>query len=181
LNSGVLHRDISIGNILLTEKEDDGFLIDYDLAVELESNEPSGAPSKTGTKVFMAIGALNGEHHNFMHDLESFFWVLFWICIYWDGPNKRRQKGGEFDDWNVEPVEKLAKLKIGLVSEENSFTKDVDKSFSEYCRSLIPWVKELRRVTFPGGTRWLKENRTLYAQMKAVLEKAKNDPIVRGN
>jgi len=39
--------------------------------------EASGAPSKTGTKVFMAIGALRGEHHSFMHDLESLFGLCF--------------------------------------------------------------------------------------------------------
>ena len=32
LNAEILHRDISIDNIMLTEKEEDGFLIDLDLA-----------------------------------------------------------------------------------------------------------------------------------------------------
>lgn len=82
LSAGILHRDVSIGNILLTEKEDDGFLIDLDLAIKTSDGQASGAPSKTGTKVFMAIGALYGEPHSFMHDLESFFWVIFWICIH---------------------------------------------------------------------------------------------------
>ncbi|KAK0737995.1 hypothetical protein B0T18DRAFT_296162, partial [Schizothecium vesticola] len=47
-----------------------------------------GAKGKTGTITFMAIGALLGEQHSFMHDLESFFWVLFWICIHRNGPGK---------------------------------------------------------------------------------------------
>jgi len=76
LNAGILHRDISIGNIMLTENEDNGFLIDLDLANKTSDDQASGAPSKTGTKIFMAIGALLGEPHSFMHDLESFFWVL---------------------------------------------------------------------------------------------------------
>jgi len=67
---------------MLTEQEDDGFLVDFDLAVKTLDDKVSGAPSKTGTKIFMAIGALISEHHSFMHDLESFFWVLFWICIH---------------------------------------------------------------------------------------------------
>lgn len=46
-------------------------------------------PKLAGTKVFMAIGALLGEDHSFMHDLESFFWVLFWICIHYEGLNKK--------------------------------------------------------------------------------------------
>lgn len=36
----------------------------------------------------IAIGALLGEQHSFMHDLESFFWVLFWICIHYDAQGK---------------------------------------------------------------------------------------------
>ena len=76
----------------------------------------------------------------------------------------------------MEPTEKLAKLKIGLILKEDKFTKELNKSFSNYCKPLTPWVKELRMVTFPGGKRWLKEDRTIYSQMKAVLEKAKKDP-----
>ena len=63
---------------------------DLDLAVKIDRKKASGAPSKTGTKVFMAIGALYGEDHNFMHDLELFFWVLFWICVHWNGPCRSR-------------------------------------------------------------------------------------------
>jgi hypothetical protein len=33
----------------------------------------------------MAIGALYGYQHSFMHDLESFFYVLYWICVHYDG------------------------------------------------------------------------------------------------
>lgn len=73
LDAKILHRDISVGNVMLNEAEDDGFLIDLDLAVKIDREKASGAPSKTGTKVFMAIGALYGEDHSFMHDLESFF------------------------------------------------------------------------------------------------------------
>ena len=41
-----------------------------------------------GTKAFMAIGALRGEPHSFMHGLESFFCVLFWVCIHHDSFNE---------------------------------------------------------------------------------------------
>lgn len=27
-----------------------------------------------------------------MHDVESFFWVLFWICMYFDGQDDREIK-----------------------------------------------------------------------------------------
>jgi hypothetical protein len=58
---------------MLTMAEDNGFLIDLNLAVKINRKKASGALSKTGTKVFIAIGALYSKDHNFMHDLESFF------------------------------------------------------------------------------------------------------------
>src|SRR3954467_2564213 len=109
LDAKILHRDISIGNVMLNMAEDDGFLIDLDLAIKIDRESASGAPSKTGTKVFMAIGALYGEDHNFMHDLESFFWVLFWICVHWNGPGLSRSMT-EYESWNYEPTQKLAEI-----------------------------------------------------------------------
>ncbi|KAI9747278.1 MAG: hypothetical protein M1815_004371, partial [Lichina confinis] len=113
--ANVLHRDISTGNILLDEDESDGFLNDFDLAVDITRLEASGAPGKTGTKVFMAIGVLLDEPHSFMHDLESFFWVLFWICIHYTGPGKEGEPKLKFEKWNYNSAEEVADLKKGLV------------------------------------------------------------------
>ncbi|KAK3933951.1 hypothetical protein QBC46DRAFT_400887, partial [Diplogelasinospora grovesii] len=85
--AGLLHRDISVGNLMIN-KDNRGFLIDLDLAIKEQRLGASGAKGKTGTRAFMAIGALLGEQHSFMHDLESFFWVLFWICIHYNSPGK---------------------------------------------------------------------------------------------
>lgn len=73
LNAGILYRDVSIGNIIFIENKDNGFFIDYDLAIKTTSNRASGIPGKTRTKVFIAISALLGELYSFIHDLESFF------------------------------------------------------------------------------------------------------------
>ena len=51
-----------------------------------------------GTKTFMAIGALLGEHYIPMHDLESFFWVIIWICFHWNRRGQERRKVKEFED-----------------------------------------------------------------------------------
>lgn len=82
---------------MLTEDKDNGFLIDYDLVIKINNNRASNTPSKTETKMFIAIGALLGEPHSFMHDLKSFFWVLFWIYIHWDGRDKKRRES-DFED-----------------------------------------------------------------------------------
>jgi len=122
----------------------------------------------------MAIGALKGEHHNPMHDLESFFWVLFWICIHWDGPHRKRRIVTEFEDWNKKSIKELAKLKIGLVLEDD-FHKEMNVNFSEYCKPLIPCMQELWKEVFPGGKRWLSEDRELYSRVADVLERAREN------
>jgi Fungal protein kinase len=88
---------------MINENEDTSwpsFLIDLDLAIRTQRVGASGAKGKTGTRAFMAIGVLQGQKHSFMHDLESFFWVFFWICIHYDESGEGRVNP-EFDNWNI--------------------------------------------------------------------------------
>nr|KMM71460.1 hypothetical protein CPAG_07767 [Coccidioides posadasii RMSCC 3488] len=114
--AGMIQSDISLGNLMVNEEDDDSsqkaFLIDLDLAVKEQREGFSGARGKTGTRAFMAIGVLYGEKHSFMHDLESFFWVLFWICIHYEGPGKGRVVK-RFEKWNYMDTEDLAAAKKG--------------------------------------------------------------------
>ncbi|KAI9727184.1 MAG: hypothetical protein M1834_008492 [Cirrosporium novae-zelandiae] len=177
LDAHILHRDISAGNIMLNEAEDDGFLIDLDLAIETNRKEASGAPTKTGTKIFMAIGALYGEQHSFVHDLESFFWVLFWICVHCTGPGGKYRKT-EFESWNYTPIEKLAREKAGLVTQEMDFIRTMGKDITEYYQPLVPWLMKLHHAVFPNYQRRTSEDRSLYSTMKVVFQQALNDPEV---
>ncbi|KAH6705767.1 hypothetical protein EV126DRAFT_457884 [Verticillium dahliae] len=86
----------------------------------------SGLKGKTGTRAFIAIGALLDEQYSFMHDLESFFWVLFWICVHYNGPD----------------------------------------------------VNRLRKVVFPNGRRWEREDTGLYSQIRKIIAEARKDPKV---
>ncbi|KAI0966304.1 FunK1 protein kinase [Xylaria arbuscula] len=71
----ILHQDISVGNIII-------MLIDLDTVIKLPKRPETDA-KKTGTRPFMAIGALREESHTYRHDLESFLYVFLWI-IYSD-------------------------------------------------------------------------------------------------
>lgn len=62
----ILHRDISIGNILVSEDEDEGFLIDLDHVIQ----ENSGA--KKRAKVFTSIRLLLQEVLRKVKDLIAF-------------------------------------------------------------------------------------------------------------
>jgi hypothetical protein len=126
--AGMLQCDISPNNLRVNEDEDNpswhAFLTDLDLAIAEDREKSSGARGKTGTRAFMAIGVLHDdEPHSFMNDLESFFWVLFWICIHYNGSQGRVVQ--EFDKWNYANTEELAKLKLGTVSDNDIFRKTI--------------------------------------------------------
>lgn len=174
--AGVLHRDISINNLMINEDKDNAsswpcFLIDLDLAIKEPRDKATGAKGKTGTRAFMAIGVLLGEQHSFMHDLESFFWVLLWICIHCDGPRKHRVVP-RYEEWNYVDTERLARLKKGEISDEADFIRGAKEHFTPYYQPLIRCVNNLRKEVFPDGRRWSTPNTALYSRMKGVLLEA---------
>ncbi|KAH8661037.1 hypothetical protein BGZ61DRAFT_485586 [Ilyonectria robusta] len=177
---GFLHRDISINNLMINEDDENpsrrAFLVDLDLAIRDQRQDTSGAKGKTGTRAFMAIGALLGQYHSFMHDLESFFWVLFWICIPYNGPGKDIGPT-DFESWNYESDNKLVGSKKGVISDEEDFLNSAEVNFTPYYKSLIPWVNRLRRKVFPNGERRKHEDRGLYSKMKEVLQAARETEV----
>src|SRR5437667_213449 len=93
----ILHRDISISNILMPDNFlvssssnpslYGGFLIDLDYAVRRNPDNgqfaASGAPHRTGTLPYIAIDILKDPTfpHLYHHDVESFLYVLIWCSV----------------------------------------------------------------------------------------------------
>ncbi|KAF8554515.1 hypothetical protein OG21DRAFT_1394048, partial [Imleria badia] len=77
----ILHRDISAGNIILTD-DGSGLLIDWELA-KLMNEAGSRRPDRTGTWQFMSANLLQhpGKMHTLTDDLESFLHVLGWMML----------------------------------------------------------------------------------------------------
>ncbi|KAK7177309.1 serine threonine-protein kinase sgk2 [Paraphaeosphaeria sporulosa] len=70
----------------------------------------------------MAIGVLlDDENHSFMHDLESFFRVLFWICV-------QGRVVPQFARRNYIDTEELARIKKGEVGDEKDFLKAAEET-----------------------------------------------------
>ncbi|KMP10207.1 hypothetical protein CIRG_09888 [Coccidioides immitis RMSCC 2394] len=179
--AGLIQSDISPRNPLINEDEDNlswrSFLIDLDLAIRMERDGFSGARGKTGTRAFMAIGVLIGEEHSFMHDLESFFWVLFWICIHYEPPGKGR-KVKDFEKWNYMNTKELGGAKIGVIADEEVFLTIMDDYFTPYYQPLSCWVNRLRRIVFPNNGRWKRTDSKLGSEMRKILQAAQHDPNV---
>ena len=178
--AGLLHRDISINNLIINEDPSNlswqSFLIDLDLAIEIKRDDASGAKGMTGTRAFMAIGALMGELHSFMHDIESFFWVLLWICIHYEGPDKWRIVP-EYDKWKYMDTNTLLKVKAGEVNGV-IFAQTAARYFTDYYRPLTPLVNKLRQQIFPEGGPWKHEDIGLYGRIRSILVEGCTDPKI---
>ena len=78
----ILHRDISLDNLMLRKQGDNIYAVlnDFDLAVSADVKSMS-SKHRTGTKPFMAIDLIHPDPtvHLYRHDLESMFYVLVWI------------------------------------------------------------------------------------------------------
>ncbi|KAI0645226.1 hypothetical protein C8Q79DRAFT_1055305 [Trametes meyenii] len=93
LNAGVLHRDISAGNLLMYPVEPQpkgsrpgfrGLLADWELSKRISTvAQPARHPDRTGTWQFMSVSALNdpSKQIEIPDELESFFHTLLWFAI----------------------------------------------------------------------------------------------------
>ncbi|KAL2043513.1 hypothetical protein N7G274_003820 [Stereocaulon virgatum] len=149
----ILHRDISENNIIITDREEaDGFtgmLIDEDLAKEIGSGR-SGARHQTGTMEFMAIEVLQGIDHTYRHDLESFFYVLIWLCARrgWDlckNPNGR-PKESRLGMWYTGSFKNIADAKRGYMHVDGF--EDILMEFPSDFNCVKPLCRRIRGILF---------------------------------
>ena len=151
----ILHRDISPNNIIITDPETaDGFkgmLIDLDMA-KAQNSGPSGARQITGTIQFMAIEVLRNIDHTYRHDLESFFYVLLWMCAYkswyngFPGEDEKAPKESSFRLWEIGNFDQIARIKEGDMS--GTF-KRILEEFPQRLNVLNPLCWKIRGILFP--------------------------------
>lgn len=182
VEADILHRDISICNIMLSNPANPrsdgkrGFVIDLDLAIAISATEPSGAPHRTGTTEFMAIDVLRAKRHTFRHDLESFFYVFLRICVTYPLAEEK---------WN--PLARWATgdmLDVAEVKEKHMRRavfdgyESVEECFRDWAKGLIGVAEIWRNVLFrlkSNGALTLEtpENRDgMYDDIQMLLKEA---------
>ncbi|KGQ02581.1 hypothetical protein BBAD15_g12207 [Beauveria bassiana D1-5] len=135
-------------------------LIDLDLAKERNSG-PSGARHQTGTVQFMAIEVLRGVDHTYRHDLESFFYVLIWMCARcaWDEVKRFRKEGETAPEesllrkWEIGSFKDIASAKMGHMT-VNSL-EDIMKEFPESFDMIKPLCLRIRSILFGDTARMM--------------------------
>ncbi|KIK35621.1 hypothetical protein CY34DRAFT_95771 [Suillus luteus UH-Slu-Lm8-n1] len=120
--NGVHHRDISPSNLMVYKTSDGrwiGVLNDFDLSTTRDDHL---GQERTGTVPFMTLDLLTEEaiegqvKHLYQHDVESFIWVLTWVCIcYEDG--EYIGKGTELHDWLKVDARGCFSLKSGFLND----------------------------------------------------------------
>ncbi|KAI1156562.1 serine/threonine-protein kinase Sgk2 [Nemania diffusa] len=159
ITGNILHRDISSNNIIITEPETaDGFkgmLIDLDLAKARDSG-PSGAHHQTGTMQFMAVEVLRTADHTYRHDLESFFYVLLWMCARQSWSNgfaneERPPKESLLRRWEIGSFEYIAMAKEGDMTVNG--LERIMGEFPEALDVVKPLCLKIRSIMFGDTAR----------------------------
>eukprot|EP00611_Tribonema_gayanum_P029913 TRINITY_DN8157_c0_g1_i1.p1 TRINITY_DN8157_c0_g1~~TRINITY_DN8157_c0_g1_i1.p1 ORF type:complete len:741 (-),score=196.48 TRINITY_DN8157_c0_g1_i1:256-2478(-) len=86
LQPALVHRDISIGNIMIVDAAGQGgeewgraFVVDFATACPVPAHPVGDNSVLTGTSVFMACSVMAGEPHSLSSDLESLFLVFVYV------------------------------------------------------------------------------------------------------
>ncbi|KAG6205512.1 hypothetical protein E4U34_008423 [Claviceps purpurea] len=189
LEGKILHRDISPHNIIITRPVTangfKGMLIDLDMACTRGSDQ-DGALHAVGTLPFMAAQVLLKIDHTYRHDIESFFYVLLWLCgrEAWD-PVKNLAVEGEkqhqdscFQEWRVGALHKIASFKKGQMANIDNLRTTVMCEFPKALDVVKPLCEELLGIIFPPteygrnyGTPWSNPD-DLYDPIITAFDKA---------
>ncbi|PCH37069.1 hypothetical protein WOLCODRAFT_52880, partial [Wolfiporia cocos MD-104 SS10] len=151
--SGVLHRDVSFGNVMLVRKgavEFCGFIDDLDYSSPVDSSNgtvvtvttPLSAgerkkfrelenelKERTGTVEFMAMELIDADPENDVphqahHDLESFFWLLVWVVLRHMNHDHKEGKGAFADIFGAITPKQVKKMKESLFYKKMFTVKD---------------------------------------------------------
>ncbi|KAF8488454.1 hypothetical protein JB92DRAFT_3016664, partial [Gautieria morchelliformis] len=109
--AGILHRDISAGNILINPHGLQGnrrFLIDFDHAIRVGDTSSYSTKKRIGTWPFMSPNVLGGEQpHAYLDDLDSFYFVLCRILMKYTGPHSPMKPTDSDEAWRWERKDAL--------------------------------------------------------------------------
>ncbi|KAJ2511028.1 hypothetical protein H4217_007582 [Coemansia sp. RSA 1939] len=139
---GLLHRDISVNNILVIRNEGKsphrrpvrGLLIDFDHAISVDQ-QVSGNGARSGTLPFMSIHNLEGARgkRTALDDWESLLYLICWLATF--GINSDDRDGmddeivEEIDKWRYADMSTIARAKRNHMDSFANFNRLVLSGF----------------------------------------------------
>ncbi|KAJ4472347.1 protein kinase [Lentinula aciculospora] len=103
--AGILHRDLSSGNIMVRREEGKiyGVLNDFDLSSRVQDmGKGPTSNQRTGTRPFMSPDLLNPNWeggHFFRHDLESIFYIILCLACRYAQPGVPAAEPRAYSKW----------------------------------------------------------------------------------
>ncbi|KAJ3920160.1 protein kinase [Lentinula edodes] len=148
---GILHRDLSSGNIMFRRKDDKiyGVLNDFDLSSRVaDMDKGPTSNQRTGTRPFMSRDLLcptwNGGHL-YRHDLESLFYIMLCLACRYKKPGVPTPDPRAYSKWFSGTDEEV-------YDNKNSFYTDHNESFpiQPYFTHFRTWLHLIFRFLSAG-------------------------------
>ncbi|KAL1740901.1 hypothetical protein HDZ31DRAFT_46542 [Schizophyllum fasciatum] len=178
---GALHSDVHDKNVMLNNDskpgERRGLLVDFNYAIPVgETRDKASAGWRSCPPIFRACellespGLITPEFH---HDLESFFVIFLWICIWFSGPGGMKR---EFDvmetdigswlhiDAKVVAGRKISALRL-KAAKSDTFGNFLNNTFHPYFDILKPCAWDLRQEIMR------EDPRPSYERVIAILKR----------
>jgi hypothetical protein len=183
LNAGYLHRDVSINNIMIDKQSNDpdrkSFLIDLDVAIAYPILKEEERFTRTGTKIFMSISLLRKQNpHDFVDDLESFFWVMIWVCIHYPKEN-RQESSAPITAWQDISLHHLADIKQLHLNEPARLTTHFTPRYKNF-KPLVDCVNQFAEILRGPDVR-SKQSKELYFEVLAIFQMAQGKKLIEGS
>ena len=155
--AGILHRDLSINNVMFGVRSEKpyGILIDWDLAIDVKPREDGGdgesSRYRTGTGPFMAIDLLRlkmGPPHYYRHDFESFFYTLLWsACTFLLNGSEVKKQHQLVESWSVANWGDIRDKKVVFLTRASEGFGGLDEAVTKPFRPLLDsWIRPLGRM-----------------------------------
>ncbi|KAJ2085232.1 hypothetical protein IW138_006439 [Coemansia sp. RSA 986] len=141
---GLLHRDISVNNILVITNDGDdslrrpvkGLLIDYDHAISVDQDS-TGNGTRSGTLPYMSIHNLEGApgKRSALDDWESLLYLICWLGTFGinskDRDNINKKKTAEIEKWRHGTMQDIAECKRRQMNSMDTFSGLILAGFQE--------------------------------------------------
>ncbi|KAJ3741299.1 protein kinase [Lentinula detonsa] len=152
---GIMHRDLSIGNIMFRQQDGKiyGILNDFDLS-SLVQDMSNGSKSnqRTGTRPFMSIDLLHPiweGGHLYRHDIESLFYIMLCLACRYERPNAPAPEPRAYAVWFSGTDQQVFANKTAFIINPSAKALPIQPYFAGFKR----WLRRIRKKLSSGYKR----------------------------
>ncbi|KAF6760830.1 hypothetical protein DFP72DRAFT_1092123 [Ephemerocybe angulata] len=168
LTNRILHRDITIDNIMIVKGEGSlrGFIFDLDMALVAKAKISS--TGRTGLRLFMSVALLRDAKkrrlspavHDYLDDLEAFFYVVNKLLYGFSGPGAPVPRSSDVTTsilarWEIPSDDDISAHKYNCFAEVDYFEAfplywstaclDLEDKFRKYLRTVVMEKQSIRK------------------------------------